>query len=135
MIKVVNKGYTLTVVSWENDADNYNTKSVTYDTKEEALLIAKMCKELFVSRNSNKGGIGNTHEGSEEIAKQKILEYVEDNSEINKEFLTQDDDIVDYIMEINYDLLGSSEWYYSRVFESATLTYSPEHIFVEQIEI
>jgi hypothetical protein len=36
MKKIINKGYTLTVVSWENDADNYKTISKTVQTKEES---------------------------------------------------------------------------------------------------
>ena len=42
MVKVVNKGYTLSVTSWENDGDNYKTESKTFDTKEEAIKVVKM---------------------------------------------------------------------------------------------
>ena len=33
---IAKKGYTLDVTSWENDADYYQTNSMTFETEEEA---------------------------------------------------------------------------------------------------
>lgn len=133
--KVINKGYTITVISWENDADNYRTKSITIEDKDEAIKIAKMAQKLFVSCNNDEGGIGNTNEGHEEEANQTIIDYLnkypnffENQSEMS------DDELIDKIMEINYSLMGGSEWYYSRVLESIKVTYSPEDIHLEIIK-
>jgi hypothetical protein len=43
----IKKGYTLTVTSWENDGDYYNTKSKTVETLEEwrELRINKILEE------------------------------------------------------------------------------------------
>ena len=132
MIKVVNKGYTLTVTSWENDGDNYRTKSTVFQDKDEAIKVAKMCQELFVGGSNGGGGIGNNDErdGPEET----ILEYLEENPDFfNNQSEIEDDMLIDKIMDINYNVMGGSEYYYSRVFESATLTYSPEDIYLEEI--
>lgn len=45
--KLLNKGYTITVVSCENDGDYYKTKSITVDTIEEAKAwneLMEFCK-------------------------------------------------------------------------------------------
>ena len=55
--KVINKGYTLEVESFENDGDNYATNKVTYETSKLAISVARMCEELF---NSDVDGVGNS---------------------------------------------------------------------------
>ena len=50
-LKVVSKGYTVTCESWENDGDNYNTKSVIVQSKKTAEALYQMCKVLFKSEN------------------------------------------------------------------------------------
>ena len=129
---VVKKGYTIEVVSWENDADNYRTKRITVDNKEYALAILDMCKNIFVSCNNGDGGIGNMSDGEGDQASDIIMDYISDNRLV-VESLTEQDHITDRVMDINYDLMGSSEYYYSRVFESGTIFYSPEDITVEKI--
>ena len=57
---IVKKGYTLSVVSWENDADNYNTKTMTVETVEEAEAFYKLM-QLCKSKN-NGGLLGNSHD-------------------------------------------------------------------------
>ena len=74
MKKVINKGYTITVVSWENDGDNYKTKSITVETIEEARVIHKICKELFMLYD-----VGNSMNNE---AKPIIKEYLQYNPEI-----------------------------------------------------
>lgn len=48
-VKFVSKGYTLGVVSWENDGDNCRTQHLTVETKEEALAVKHLCENLFQS--------------------------------------------------------------------------------------
>ena len=45
--KIASKGYTIEVVSWENDGDFYQTQRMTVETESEARKIQKICKELF----------------------------------------------------------------------------------------
>lgn len=130
---VVKKGYTISVTSWENDGDNYNTKTMTVDDKEYALAILQMCKDIFVSCNNGDGGIGNANGGKGEAkAADLIKEYASDKPLINKGE-TDPDTIYDLVMDLNYELMGSSEFYHSRVFESGFITYSPVDVKVEQI--
>lgn len=121
-IKTTEKGYTLTVVSWENDGDYYQTNTMTVQTEEEARKIAKLCNELF-----GDGGIGNTCDDEDEEADETINNYIENNPELG---LTKDE-----IIELNRDLCGYSEYYIYRVCEMVTVTYSPEDIYVEKIKL
>lgn len=121
--KVANKGYTISVVSWENDGDNYKTKSVTVWDKDEALKIKKICEELFVSRNNGAGGIGNSMDGECDWL---IDEYIEENPEMK---LTKN-----YIKTLASDLLGYSECYDYRVCESVTVTHLEDDIYAEIIK-
>ena len=78
--KVISKGYTVEVTSWENDGDNYKTKSATYDTKEEALAVKALCLSVFNSCNNGDAGIGNMCE--DEDPTPIIVEYVVQHPEI-----------------------------------------------------
>ncbi len=134
-MKVVSKGYTITVVSWENDGDNYNTNSLVLEDKDRAFAIAKMAKELFKSGSNSGEGIGNTNEGDESKANKKILSYLENNpNTFTNQDVMDEDELIGICMGYNYRLLGGSEWYYSRVLEKITLTYSETDINVEEIK-
>lgn len=174
MKKIVNKGYTVEVKSWENDGDNYQTKSQTYDTKEEALAIKSLCLSVFKSHHNGDTGIGNMSDY--EDPNPIIVEYIVHNPEIlnfnNDENLIKPIDlkesiekefpeeikqyewqelIHDYlecadncdhikkqwyeiIMEYNSDLLGSSEYYISRIAEKVSIYYSNKDIYLEEIK-
>ncbi len=135
-IKLVSKGYTITVDSWENDGDHCRTDSMVVEDKEKALFIQKMCNELFSSINSDPQGIGNAFD--EEEAKDILLEWVEANQEIKKyidldpEEELDEDYYIGFIMDFSYDLMGGGE-YYCRVCESCVVTYSPEDVYCEVI--
>lgn len=134
-MKVVSKGYTITVVSWENDGDNYNTNSIVIEDKDTALAIAKMARELFVSGSNNGKGIGNTNDGDEFGANRKIISYLEDNPNTFEDQSNMDEEeLIDLCMSYNYSLLGASEYYYSRVLEKITLTYSETDINLQEIK-
>jgi hypothetical protein len=138
-LKVVNKGYTITVTSWENDGDNYNTKSVTVDSLEEATALynlSKLCESRYTTDEIK---LGNANEFDNEqlnliydfIKNNPILleGYTESNvSDCNESLL------LEVFYDYHYDLFGSSEHYSSRVCEKVTVTYSPEDIYVEQIK-
>jgi hypothetical protein len=116
------KGYTIRVVSWENDGDNYKTEYLTVDSKEEALKIQRVCRELFCSCNNGQGGIGNSMDGEGDAT---IKEYIESNPDLE---LTAD--YIDYLKD---ELVGCTEFYDCRVCESATITYLEEDIYAKVI--
>lgn len=171
---LIEKGYTLEIESWENDADNYQTHSKVFQDVEEIKLVLHMCENLFLSCNNGEGGIGNTIEWDDmEIlqAKNTICEYLienpklleykgeldpkdlkdlilekfeEANEENWKEFIgdyIEDspklvDKWVDFVMdEYNRPLLGYSESYYSRIYESHKIYYSDKNIEVKEVSI
>ncbi len=142
LTKVKDKGYEVTVVSWENDGDNYNTLSKTYQSKELAIEIAKLCKTLFISKNNGENGIGNSSDSPGQKIFDRIIDYMKDHLILldNPNFRgvsksnVSDQELIDICMEYNNDLLGGSEYYYSRVCESVKITYSPEDIYAEEIK-
>ena len=132
MKKIVKKGYTIEVTSWENDGDNYTTKTMTVQSKEYAISVLKMCEDLFCSYNNGGCGIGNMNDNDYGEGQDIIEKYMYD-----KTFIEDKDPnrLLDIVMDINYDLMGSSDYYFSRVFESGCIYYSPEDIYLEEIKI
>jgi len=135
MKKVVSKGYTITVTSWENDGDNYNTLSLVEENKDKAKAIVEMCKTIFRSCNNGDGGIGNMSEDDESSAAEVIIPFMKRHPILydNKELT--DKELVNLCMKYNRELMGYSEWYYSRVFESCVVTYSDSDILTEEVEL
>jgi len=80
--RVIKKGYTLEVVSWENDGDNYQTKLETFSSKEEAIALKEMCKKLFISSDNREGGIGNLMDYENKKAYLIIVKYLFKNPTI-----------------------------------------------------
>jgi hypothetical protein len=133
--QIAKKGYTLEVVSWENDGDNYRTKRVTYKDKEKAIAVAKMCKELFCSCNNDDGGVGNSMDGEEN---KRVVDYMKAHSiltEGEKDFDKDEDDDYFYLCtEYADDLIGCSECYDFRVCESVKIFHNPEDVYSEEIK-
>lgn len=118
MKKVINRGYTLEVISWENDGDNYNTRFKTVDTLEEASKLYKICSEVFQSCHNSNYGVGNSMCGEEYY---KLVTYVEKNPDMFPDLKGEDLEeytLGDYFKDIAYELMGNSEYYNFRVCES-----------------
>lgn len=140
---IFKKGYTLRVLTWENDADNYNT--CDYWIGETEKVIAEQYIEfLRLFKSSSKNGIGNIYEprdGDLERVDRTIKEFlnshpdfVADLGYFHKEGWNCEDQDA-FIDCINEDFLyavglTAGEFYY-RVFESAELIYAPENIELE----
>lgn len=131
-IKVISKGYTLTVVSWENDGDNYKTQQVTVEDKNVAAALVKMCRELLLSINNSTTGVGNATEYETETAEKLVVEFMKSNpvlcngkSEAKK--------LIPIARDWIYNLVDSSEYYYARVCESVSVTYSSEDVYLEEV--
>lgn len=133
MKKILSKGYTIEVTSWENDGDNYNTKSITVDNRELAKAISEMCNTIFTSHNNKEcRGIGNGQNVKD--AEKIIIPFMKEHLILcGDEINPKDKDLIDFCRELNFELMGSSEFYYSRVCESCTVLYSPEDIYAEEI--
>lgn len=133
MKKILSKGYTIEVTSWENDGDNYNTLSITVDNRELAKAISEMCNTIFTSCNNKVcRGIGNCQNSRE--AEKIIIPFMKEHLILCGDKINPTDkDLISVCREFNFDLMGSSEFYYSRVCESCTVMYSPEDIYAEEI--
>jgi hypothetical protein len=155
MKRVISKGYTISVTSWENDGDNYKTKSMVIESEDEAKAVVEMCKTIFKSCNNGDGGIGNTMDDDASSVKELIAEFMLKHPVLIKDFLKNNpelnnisdiesaieemdedtmDDLVDICMEYNYNLMGGSEYYYSRVCEKVEVTYSDTDIFAQEVK-
>lgn len=152
----IKPGYLLKITTWENDADNYNTKEIAGLKKSEAVFLIKVC-ELFKSCNSKDKGYGNadvwysgyinhptypsrTDEGMvEDIMSLSDKHRVENGGEIPKDWNWREykanghkiEDVCrDYYSDLLYDIgLGTwGEGEYRRVFESYKIFYVPGEI-------
>jgi hypothetical protein len=139
---IVKKGYTLTVVSWENYGDNYNTKTMTVETVEEAETFYKLM-QLCKSKN-NGGLLGNSHDEYNARQLTALGDFFRENPAALKGFFKYNPDLdvtdiddetyAEYFDDIKGDLLGYSEFYLCRVMDSCTVTYSPEDIYLDVIK-
>lgn len=142
---VVKKGYTLTVDSWENDADFNQTHSRTVKTLEEAIALYNFM-QLCVSKNNLPKGVirlGNTFDSFSYAQIELIEDFLKANPILGKiearNEEDDDDDWDDYIRDrfhtITGGLLGSSEDFTCRVMEECIVTYSDKDIYLDIIQI
>lgn len=125
------KGCRLTVTTWENDADNYNTKILQGLTLEHARFLFALAKGFM--RESD---IANLFDPSEDeiakvanFARQLFKEFPD---KLNTEGL-EDDDLADAIHDFMYDLGISGTDFYSRVVDKILVEYVPEDVYFDEV--
>ncbi len=131
---IIKKGYTITVTSWENDGDHYATKSKTVDTIDKAKAIYELCTTVFCSSTNGEKGIGNMMDDEYEKGGKIVLKFMKANPILYDPTGTlneTDEQIIDAGMSINNELMGGSEYYYSRICESCVVTYSPDDVYCD----
>lgn len=123
---IIPAGYRLTVTSWENDGDNYNTKIKEGLTLEQCRYYVDLCKLL---KSQSRGGCGNMFEPSEgerkklAVALQKLAKkHGKEATELDN--LDDRDLVCDQMLDVLYDLGLSCGEFYTRVCD----TYKVEHI-------
>jgi tRNA A37 methylthiotransferase MiaB len=133
-------GYAITVTSWENDADNYNTKTCTVATKQEAQTLYSLAM-LLQSRNQQARCFGNMYEPNEYELQQfaqavaaipGIKEYIH-NVAPDIEDPECGADYMDVVTDTLYDLGLSSGEFFTRVAETVTVYYYAEPIYAEDV--
>jgi hypothetical protein len=134
-------GYRLTVTTWENDCDNYNTRSIEGQKLETTQFLVDLLK-LFSSKNAHSGkGHGNLYDPSEEeIEKcQKAIVEVWDrhSPEVPKDYsaVVTDEDKYETCLQAwleNLGVAGSND-YYTRVVESFKVEYIPHEIRIADV--
>jgi hypothetical protein len=131
---IIPAGYRLSVVSWENDADAYQTRVFEGLTKERAEFLIEVA-EL------SRGDFGNLYEPSDkeldELAKAALALF--------KKFPGQSgfvprateyadlEEARDCFSDLHFTLCGSSEHFYTRVTESWKVEYVPHEIVLENV--
>jgi len=122
-------GYILEVESWENDADNYQTKIVGSLSKEVAeVMFDIIC--YFKPRSQYKNCFGNSVIGSEDLIvlvekyRKRVFDaFFEAGWDIHSEEDVDDSFIIENIVD---KLIGAwNEGEYFRVMNSAKMYYTP----------
>lgn len=138
---IIPAGYRITVVSWENDADNYNTEVKEGFTEDEAKFLVELFKKFSSCNNHNKG-IGNLRGSDEDMETYKsvIAEVVSrhpvasTSEKFSGCFKGPDDDGDVYYGEYLYDFgLGGTEYSLTRVCESVKVEYVPQEIILVDV--
>jgi hypothetical protein len=130
-MSTIKAGYRITVTSWENDADNYNTSTTDGLDEQEARYHVDLLKLIKGSHCNNKNVFGNLYEprDSEVKAFEEAIQAV-----FYKHGKTFPDDMaLDVAMDIVGDYTGYSDGYMTRVAEKITVEYVPEEIFIEDV--
>lgn len=148
---VIPAGYAITVLSWENDADYYATKTISGLTEKQAHIVADFA-QLFRSSyrfNTKRGttSFDNLYEPSEGDLEElyaatdaiigddpffKVV-YGWDNYERpTKEDMSYMSDAV-YELMSSLGLSGQQENQFSRVAETITVHYYPEDVYANDV--
>lgn len=130
-MSVIKKGYRITVVSWENDADNYSTVTRDGLAEEKTRKHVDMLKMLKGSYCNDHTVFGNLYEPRDsEVAEfEAAIRPIMDKHgvEYDNEYPT------DTFCDIVADYTGYSEGYMTRVVESILVEYVPEDIIIEDV--
>lgn len=138
--KIASKGYTLTVTSWENDADNYNTMSMTVQTIEEAKAwndVMQLCKSdgtyptVYLGNETDDFSIPQLEAIRNCFIANPVLNNIVQVETIET---MRDEELQDMFIQLSGELLGHSDFYLCRVMDSCVITYSPEDVYLETIE-
>lgn len=131
---IIPVGYRVTVTSWENDADNYNTEMLEGLSENAVKFVIDLCK-LCYSQNNWKGpkGFGNMYDPSEGEM-EGFLEAIQGVIDSHPDHGMEYCDTPDGVMETIISELGlSGGEYYVRVLESVKIEYVPEEITLEEV--
>lgn len=129
----IKAGYKIEVTSWENDGDNYSTKSKEGLTKEQTQLYFDIC-------NLMSGDFGNMYDPYESetealnaAASVILLKHIDVTSLLypNTDF-TDLEECNEIFSDIHYELFGGSE-FYTRQLESMSVTYVPYELVLEDV--
>jgi hypothetical protein len=131
---IIKAGYRLSVTSWENDADNYQTHSIDGLSEEKVKNLIKLVS-LFESSSNSKNKFGNLYEPSEEKIEKMDAELIKFNDVLGYKHAKNDEDHINYIKEKWLSELGiySSGEFYTRVFGDYTVEYTPTEIVIEDV--
>lgn len=137
-------GYAITVTSWENDGDSYNTKTLTVSSREEAQVLYNLAM-LLRSRSHNQNSFGNMYEPNEYELQQfsdavaaipyinNFLHSICPELEADIEDPENGAEYMDVVMDQLYELGLTCGEFYTRVAETIVVHYYAEPVYAEDV--
>jgi hypothetical protein len=144
---IIPAGYRLTVVSWENDGDNYNTKVLEGLSRDRVEYFVDLCKMTTRCGYGNYKGMwpeipdfGNMYEPNDEEL-QKFSKFVFGVlynhlpwKETGDDAPLTEEDAQYYVSEDLYDLgLSGSEGFFTRVCDEFKVEFIKEPILLNDV--
>jgi hypothetical protein len=133
---IIPAGYRLTVVTWENDADNYKTVTLEGLSESRVKFLVDLAK-LFKSRNRVAGCIGNYYESSDanrsEVQSALAKVVAKHPGEFTGELVDDLDDLNDDMFELMYELGLMGGDFYTRVMESFKVEHTPVEVVLSDV--
>lgn len=131
---IIPSGYRITVTSWENDADNYNTKVLEGLDLTSATFYAELCK-LMQRDNSAKANwnnrISNLYEPNEaeiERVQAAIIPLLRKYDKVESE-----EHLGDHAIEYLYELGLSGGEFFTRVCDEWKMEFIPDVIVLNDV--
>lgn len=124
---VIPAGYRVTIESWENDADNQLSTVVEGLRLKDVLLIVALC-EMH--------GQDSEHSNLFEPTSAIVTEHRRALTEAftsNPCAMSQTVETYDQMRDLLGDLLGHSDQFYTRVFDSLKVEYLPADVELEDV--
>ena len=151
-MKTLPKGIMLQITSWENDADYYNTKTLYGLSECEAkfwLAVAQLCggrKYSNIYTESSRSydrielchdfcKLANTHHSAIAILEEQYDSVFATIAAFNEVDDTTVDELLNYIGDFAHEVLGSSEFYSFRVYESYVAYFFAEDVPTLELEV
>lgn len=123
-MSTIRAGYRITVTSWENDADSYNTSTVDGLTKEEAAFHVDLLKLI-----SSRSEFSNMYDPTESEIKKfeaAVAKVMKAHNQPEEEYPA------DFATDIICEYTGYSE-FYTRVAETINVEYVPQEIVIDDV--
>jgi hypothetical protein len=133
---IIPAGYRLTVTSWENDADNYNTVVLEGLTLEQVTFNVELCK-LFENSTDWENLLCNLYEPDDEDVARVHAALIPLMKKFHPEEVARCEGDDEMLGDIAMDYLGDlsltyGEWF-TRVCESWKVEYIPNEIILEDV--
>ncbi len=139
-VTVIPPGYRLTVTSWENDGDNYRTKTVEGLSEGRLRYYVDLIKRFASSSNGGleRGFIGNLFEPNEREEQIYLKAMIEVLKTHRNEFNFEDDEALETYADcigdqILYSLGLTGGDFFTRVMESFKVEYVPHEIRIADV--
>ena len=134
---IIPAGYRLSVVSWENDGDNYRTEVLEGLTAEQVKFYVAVCK-LFYSENgysrNDKTCFGNMYEPSEAELQEAYAAVKQVAESFRGLVATEElDNAIEDPLDFIAKFISYSPDYTTRVFESCKVEYTPCAIILQDV--